>query len=167
MRPIEIRLDPALVATLLGTISPALERLENELATTALAPEDDEGLEDFWQSDLLESQRSEIAAVAELFDERFMESGRAIILPENMERVLRACSAIRLALRQTALGALADGQLERGDLGEVEWTEELRIGYGCYTLFASLQELIVSQMEHPFDDEDEEPAEEDDGGTRG
>ncbi len=156
MTPIEIRLDPKLVATLLETISPTLEKLESELATPAEPPADDAVMEGFWRNDLLEAQRDEVAAVAELFDEDFMETGRAVIPAENMERVLRACSAIRLKLRETALKPLTDGQLERGELDDVQWTDDLRIGYGCYSLFASLQELIVAQMENPLADDLEE-----------
>lgn len=146
MKPIEIRLDPAMVESLLETIGPALESLEDELATPAEFPEDDELMENFWKSDLLESQREELAVIAQLFDEEFLESGRAIIAPEDMEKVIRACSAIRLKLRSTLLGPLSDAQLEEGDLEGVEWSDALQIGYAAYALFASLQELIVSQM---------------------
>lgn len=160
MSPIEIRLNPALVASLLETISPALEQLEGELASPAPTPDQDELMEDVWMGDLLESQREEMAIIVQLFDEDFMESGRAIILPEDMDRVLRACSAIRLKLRQTALAPLDDQELEEGELEDIQWTDALKVGYAAYSLFASLQELIVAQMDgggsDPFAEDDDE-----------
>ena len=149
MSPIEIRLDPRLMESLLETISPTLELLDNELASAAPLPEDDELLEDFWKSDLLRSQREELTVVARLFDEEFMSTGRAVIAPEDMDKVIRACSAIRLKLRESKLKALGDEQLERGELDDVEWTEDLQISYAAYSLFASLQELIVSEISDP------------------
>ena len=146
MKQIEIRLDPTLVESLLETIQPVLEKLENELASPAEFPDDDDMLEDFWKNDLLKSQREELKVIGELFDEEFMLSGRAVIDLSEMDKVLRACAAIRLKLRDTMLGALTDTQLEAGDLEGLEWTDELQIGYAAYALFASLQELVVSQL---------------------
>lgn len=158
MRPIEIRLDPQLVASLLDTISPVLEQLESELASPAIFPDEDTMMEDFWKKDLLDAQREEVTVIAELFDDEFMETGRATIDPDDMDRVIRACSAIRLKLRDSALAPLSDEQLEEGDLEGVHWEESLQIGYAAYALFASLQELIVSQMGNPglFEDEFED-----------
>ncbi|MDQ8205567.1 hypothetical protein [Pelagicoccus sp. SDUM812003] len=162
MSPIEIRLDPKLVETLLETISPVLEQLENELAAPVVLPEEDEVLEDFWKNDLLKSQREELTVISRLFDESFMETGRALIQPDEMDRVIRSCSAIRLRLREAVLGGLSDEALEEGNLDGVDWTESLQIGYAAYSLFASLQELIVSQLSgesEPSDLEEDEEGE--------
>ncbi len=150
MRSIELRLDPAVVTTLLAAIDPTLRHLRSELASPAVFPEEeDQVMEDFWRNDLLESQRSEVDAISALFDADFMESGRALIEPDAMDRVLRACSAIRLRLREAALSEFSDDQLERGDFEGVQWTEQLQASYAAYALFASLQELIVTQMMDP------------------
>lgn len=158
MRQIEIRLDPELVESLLKTIQPVLDQLQDELATPADFPDDDELMEDFWKNDLLSSQREELKVIANLFDDEFMLSGRALIAADEMDKVIRACSAIRLKLRESLLGPISDSQLEEGDLEGLEWTDELQIGYAAYALFASLQELIISQLSSP-----EEESSEDDG----
>ncbi|MDQ8186660.1 hypothetical protein [Pelagicoccus sp. SDUM812002] len=152
MRQIEIRLDPALVESLLKTIRPVLDALQDELATPAEFPDDDELLEDFWTSDLLNSQREELKIIENLFDDEFMLSGRALIAADEMDKVIRACSAIRLKLRERMLEPIGDSQLEEGNLEGVEWTDELQIGYAAYALFASLQELIISQLSEPVED---------------
>lgn len=161
MNEIEIRLDPEIVSALMDTVRPAIESLRDELASPALLPEEDEVMEDFWKSDLLESQRNEIDVVLDVFGDEFLNTGRAIVKPENMDRMIRSCSAIRLKLRDTVLGELDDSQLEEGNLEGVSWTKERQLGYGAYSLFASLQELIISQMndeaETASDDDDENP----------
>lgn len=157
MKPIEIRLDPALVESLLDAISPVLELLQGELASPAEFPEHEEDalLEDFWKNDLLNSQREEIAIITGLFGEDFMDTGRAYIEPDDMDKVLRACSAIRLKLRDTMLAPIEDGRLEEGDFEGLDWTDEMQIGYAAYALFASLQELIVAQITGEFPDANE------------
>lgn len=154
MKQIEIRLDPSLVESLLKTIQPVLDTLKDELAVPAEFPDDDEMLEDFWKSDLLNSQREELEVISNLFDDEFMLSGRALIAAGEMDKVIRACSAIRLKLRETLLGPIGDEQLEEGNLEGLEWTDELQIGYAAYALFASLQELIIAQLAAPDDGED-------------
>jgi len=146
MRQIEIRLDPAMVESLLEAIRPVMTKLESELATPAEFPDEDELMEDFWKSDLLNSQKAEIEVIRNLFDDEFLLSGRALISSDEMDLVIRACAAIRLKLRETILEPISDSQLEEGALEEVDWSEDLQIGYAAYALFASLQELIISQM---------------------
>lgn len=149
MKQIEIRLDPSLVESLLEAIRPVMTSLETELATPAEFPDDDELMEDFWKNDLLDSQRAELEVIRNLFDDEFLLSGRALISSAEMDLVIRACAAIRLKLRGTMLEPISDEQLEAGDLEGVDWTEELQIGYAAYALFASLQELIISQFSAP------------------
>lgn len=146
MKQIEIRLDPALVETLLDAIRPVLTQLESELATPAEFPDDDELMEDFWKSDLLNSQRAELEVIRNIFDDEFLLSGRALIGSDEMDLVIRACAAIRLKIRDSMLGEVSDEQLEEGNLEGVEWNDTLQMGYAAYALFASLQELIISQF---------------------
>ena len=147
MNAIEIRLNAALVASLMDVIQPVVETLKNELATPVLLHEEDELLENAWKSDLLESQRIEIAVTERLFGGDFMNTGCVVVEQEDMDFTLRACSALRLKLRETALGSLDDSQLEAGSFENVDWDEGLQLGYAAYSLFASMQEIIVSQMD--------------------
>jgi len=140
-------MDPEMVEPLLESLSPVMDFLEDELVSAPVFPDgDDELLESSWKQDLLGSQREEMAVLAELFGADFMETGRAVIEPENMDKLLRACSAIRLKIRETHLSEIDDAHLEQGELEELEWSEELQVAYAAYALFASLQELIVAQV---------------------
>ncbi len=147
MNAIEIRLNPELVSSLMNVIEPVFEALKNELATPVLLHEEDELLENAWKSDLLESQRIEISVTEKFLCGDFMNTGCVVVEQADMDFALRACSALRLKLRETVLGALDDSQLEAGSFEDVDWDENLQLGYAAYSLFASMQEIIVSQMD--------------------
>ncbi len=76
-----------------------------------------------------------------------METGRATVDEEDVDMVLRGCTAVRLKLRESTLANVDDELLETGELSLAELTSEQKNGYGAYVLFASLQELIISQMD--------------------
>jgi len=146
-RQLEFRLDAEVIRPLVEHVRSLLLELGEKLATPNKAPEDDEIMSDFWSRDLLHSQRKDVAAIAELFDDDFMETGRATVDEEDVDMVLRGCTAVRLKLRESTLANIGDELLETGALSSTELTSEQESGYGAYVLFASLQELIISQLD--------------------
>ena len=146
-RQLEFRLDAAAIRPFVEHVRGLLLDLGEELATPNEAPGDDEIMSDFWSKDLLHSQRKDVAAIAELFDDAFMETGRATVDEEDVDMVLRGCTAVRLRLRESTLASVEDELLETGELSLAKLTKEQENGYGAYVLFASLQELIISQMD--------------------
>lgn len=146
-RQLEFRLDADAIRPLIEHVRTLLLDLGEDLATPNEAPGDDEIMFDFWSRDLLNSQRKDIAAIAELFDDDFMETGRATVDEEDVDMVLRGCTAIRLKLRESTLASVDDELLETGELSLAKLTKDQENGYGAYVLFASLQELIISQMD--------------------
>ena len=147
MNRLEFRLDIDSVFPLLEYARPLMEELNEELASLNSPPEEDELISEFWSSDLMNSQRKALAAIATLFDDDFLETGRAAVDEDDADLVLRGCAALRLKLRQHALGEISDEILESGEFEIEELSQEQRIGYAAYALFASLQELIISQLE--------------------
>lgn len=147
MNQLEFRLDIESVLPLLEHTRPLMEELGKELAPNNVPPDEDELIADFWSKDLLNSQRKDIAAIAEMFDNDFLDTGRASVDEEDADLVLRGCAALRLKLRERSLGAFSDEALESGELEIEDFTREQRMGYASYALFASLQELIISQLE--------------------
>ena len=140
-------MDTESVLPLLGHARPLMEELGQNLAPANVPPEEDELMSDFWSKDLLKSQRKDVAAIAELFDDDFLETGRASVDEEDADLVLRGCAALRLKLRERSLGEFSDEALESGELEIEDFTREQKLGYASYALFASLQELIISQLE--------------------
>jgi hypothetical protein len=147
MNRLEFRLDIQSVLPLLEHVKPLMKDLANELATPNAPPDEDELMSDFWSKDLLTSQRKDIASIAELFDDEFLNTGSATVEEEDADLVLRGCSAMRLKLRERSLEAFSDQALENGELEIGDFDQEQRIGYAAYALFASMQELIISQLE--------------------
>ena len=93
------------------------------------------------------AQRKDIAAIAELFDDEFLDTGSATVDEEDADLVLRGCTAMRLKIREISLEAFSDEALESGELDIEDFDRDQRIGYAAYALFASMQELIISQLD--------------------
>lgn len=147
MNRLEFRLDTESVLPLLEHVKPLMEELATDLAVSNISPDDDELMSDFWSKDLLTSQRKDIAAIAELFDDEFLDTGSATVDQEDADLVLRGCTAMRLKIREISLEAFSDEALESGELDIEDFDRDQRIGYAAYALFASMQELIISQLD--------------------
>ncbi|HAT60293.1 MAG TPA: hypothetical protein DCS60_05920 [Opitutae bacterium] len=145
-RKLEFRLDTNAIRPIVQHVRVLLLKLGEELAAPNGVPGDDEIMSEFWSRDLLDSQRKDIAAIAELFDDDFMETGRTTVDVEDVDLVLKGCTVIRLKLRESILASIDDELLESGELKLSELTDEQESGYQTYVLFASLQELIISRM---------------------
>jgi len=147
MKTLELRLDPEAARPLVERLRVAREELVGDLAIDAKPPEEeDELMSGIWKDELLKSQNADVEAVAALFDDHFFQTGATRINPENADPVLRGCSALRLKLRETSLAGLEDSDLEGGEIDFESLDLDARVGYGAYSLLASLQELIVAQL---------------------
>lgn len=148
-----MRLNVEAVKPLLDHIKPLIESLHNRLAAPGSPPEDeDEVMEGFWRQDLLISQQQDVSLLVNMFDEQFLETGRAMLDLNKSDQILRACAALRLKLRECSLKDVSESALESGDIDFESFGFEERIGYGAYMLFASLQEMIIAQLENPAED---------------
>lgn len=156
MKPVEMRLNVEAVKPLLDHIKPLIESLHNRLAAPGSPPPDEDDVMDgFWRQDLLISQQQDVSLLVNLFDEQFLETGRAILDLNKADQILRACAALRLKLRECSLSKLDEEVLESGEIDFDSFNFDERIGYGAYMLFASLQEMIIAQMENPVDESDD------------
>lgn len=147
MKQLEFRLQPDVVLPLLSHVRPLIEEMDGKLASNVKPPDEDAMLADFWQTDLLAAQRRDLKAVTSFFEEPFSETGRAVLDVSEADLFMRGCAALRLKLRETSLRDLSDSQLEGGEVDYALLTDRQRLGYGAYMLFASLQELIISQLD--------------------
>jgi len=146
-RQLEFRLDPEAVRPLVLHFRSLVDSLKDDLVAENEPPTSDQVMSEVWVEDLLESQRKDIASLNELFDDKFLDTGRATVNEEDVDLVLRGCAALRLVLRDSTLSRFEDERLERGEVEVGKITAEEEIGYGFYILLASLQELIISQLD--------------------
>jgi hypothetical protein len=66
---------------------------------------------------------------------------------ENSEPALRACSAVRLRLREEYLKEVSDEKLETGDVEIEQLPEAVRKFFMAYIFLATLQELIIQNLD--------------------
>jgi hypothetical protein len=147
MKRVEVRLNLEAVAPLLDVIKSAADDLKPMLALRPELPEAEKDLAEGWTNELLEGQNTDIAALLALFGSEFFASGVIALDPTNAETILRACSAIRLRLRERHLQALDDDALESSDVSLHDLDEDQRRALAAYVFLATLQELIIQHLD--------------------
>ena len=148
MKRVEVRLNLEVVAPLLDVMKAAADDLGPRLAIESAVPDaDDRDFRDAWESELLGGQTDDIQVLLALFDVDFFASGMIALDSENSEAVLRACSALRLRIREAHLKPLGDENLESGEVPLDEMPEDQRKAFAAYVFLATLQELIVEHLD--------------------
>lgn len=110
-------------------------------------PIEDVDLRHAWVADLRTEARDDTAHLRRLLeDERF---GRKPLdlADEEAEAILRACSVVRLRLRETGLSRLADEELEAGEIPMARLPAEERRIYACYLFLAGLQTILIARLD--------------------
>ena len=87
---------------------------------------------------------SEVQALLDAFHPDFPNTGEFVVGPDDDRgALLRACSFLRLDLRQNALAELPDEVIEAGELDLERCDPERKQPRLCYVFLATLQELIL------------------------
>jgi hypothetical protein len=147
MKRVEIKLNLEAVAPLLDVIKAAADDLAPKLALDVQVADEDRDFKDGWESELLRGQNDDIGVLLALFGAEFFATGVIALDPTNSEAVLRACSALRLRLREMHLKPLGDENLESGEVALDEMPEPQRKAFAAYVFLATLQELIVQHLD--------------------
>jgi hypothetical protein len=82
-----------------------------------------------------------------LFGDEFFADGVVRFDGTNADAIARACSAVRLRLRQRYLKGVADESLEAGEVEIANLDEPLRKAFMCYLFLATIQELIIQHLD--------------------
>jgi len=146
MKQIEVRLNLEVVAPLLDFIKPVIKDLEHETAFAPEMAEADRDLEGLWREGLIHTQTEDCRLLLGLFGAEFVETGRVVFQQDNSDAVLRAASAIRLKLRESALASLSDAAIEGGEIELENLSEPERLGFAAYLFLATLQEIIIKHL---------------------
>ena len=147
MKRVEVKLNLEVVAPLLDVIKAAADDLRPMLAVDPQLPSEDAEFAVEWTRELLEAQNSDVGLFLALFDAEFFTEGVIVLDSPNSEPILRACSAVRLRLREKYLLPLGDEALESGEVAAERMTAEQRQAFGAYVFLANLQELIVQHLD--------------------
>lgn len=144
---VKVTLSLPVVAPLLDVVKAAADSLQHQLAAP-LAMEDLEAeFRDTWTGELLSGQNEDVRTLLGLFDSEFFATGVIGFDGQNVEAIVRACSAVRLRLRTRFLGGLDDEKLESGDVELGSLDEPVRKAFMCYLFLATIQEIVIQHMD--------------------
>lgn len=147
MKRIEVKLSLTVVAPLLDVIKSAADTLKDRLAVPVTLDDVDLELRSEWREELVTEQTEEINTLLSLFDSDFFATGVVGFDESNAIVIVRACSAVRLRLRERYLAKLPDEVLEGGDVELSVLDEKVRKAFMCYLFLATVQELIIQHLD--------------------
>jgi hypothetical protein len=147
MDPFKIELSLPVVAPLLDVVKELADGLKQTLAVPPTLPGTDTVLRDLWTQELLTAQNEDVSALMGLFNEEFFTEGVVALGPGNAEAIARACSAIRLRLRERYLVPLGDEALEIGEVELGRLDAPTRKAFMAYLFLATIQEYIIQRLD--------------------
>ena len=147
MKRIEVKLSLTVVAPLVDVIKAAADTLGTELASAPRLADIDPDVREPWAAELVEGQNEDLRVLLALFDAEFFSSGVIAIDEDNADGLVRACSAIRLRLRQRFMTGIPDDQLESGEVDLDALAEPVRKAFMGYLFLATVQELIIQHLD--------------------
>ncbi len=147
MKRVEVKLSLAVVAPLLDVVKELADGLKQTLAAQPTLPDTDSVFREVWTQELLATQNEDVSALLGLFNEDFFTEGVVAFDQSNAESIARACSAIRLQLRERYLKPLGDDALEMGEVELARLDEPTRKAFMCYLFLATIQELIIQHLD--------------------
>jgi hypothetical protein len=147
MKRIEVKLSLTVVAPLLDVIKAASDTLGTELASAPRLADIEPDVREPWAAELVEGQNEDLRVLLALFDAEFFSSGVIAIDEDNADGLVRACSAIRLRLRQRFMTGIPDDQLESGEVDLDALAEPVRKAFMGYLFLATVQELIIQHLD--------------------
>ena len=146
-RRVEVKLSLPVVAPLLDVVKELADGLKQTLAAKPALPDADAIFREVWTGELLSNQNEDVSALLALFNEEFFTEGMVAFDQNNAESIARACSAVRLRLRELYLLPLGDEALEIGEVELAKLSEPIRKAFMCYLFLATIQELIIQHLD--------------------
>jgi hypothetical protein len=147
MKRVEVKLSLPVVAPLVDLIRELTIDLERSLAAPQALHDLDQDFRGAWIGELLEGQNGDLRSLLSLFDGEFFTVGVIAFDEKNAEPIVRACTALRLKLRESRLKALGDESLETGDVEMEGLDETTKTAFMCYLFLATVQELIIQHLD--------------------
>lgn len=152
MPELEIHINPFMVDALIQMIETIGSNLDSVLPQEDTVPEADEDFKAIWMDGLREGQEKDCSILLHILRNKDFGKAPVTFDEENGEAMLRSCSAIRLKIQDTLLKDLSMEQLEVGEVDIHKLEAEQQRGYACYLFLATLQSLIIRELEPDLDD---------------
>lgn len=154
MPELRFKLHPQVAEAVRETVEAVALGLRNRPARE-LPPAGDPELEKAWRENLLELLRGDMDRLLALLGREGFGSEPVRLSEEEADRTMRACSAVRLRLRETVLAEVEDHELETGEIRTERLEPYQQQAYGCYVFLAGLQEVLVRNLLADGEDQEE------------
>ncbi|MDX2111215.1 MAG: hypothetical protein SFY80_13355 [Verrucomicrobiota bacterium] len=146
-------IDPEIVAFVRTTVATAIATWgAHGLAIAPDIPLEDTESRSLWLDELGDDLRKDAAQLLSALGAQGLGSGFLEMELETAEAITRACSAIRLHLRHTALKRISDDSLEHGVIDPTSLIPGEHASCFTYIFLAELQGILISVMD-PGSDE--------------
>ncbi len=146
-RRVEVILSLAVVSPLIDVIKGLAAELRESPPLPHAAPDSEADFKEIWADELVAGRESDLGVLLSVFEGDFPTDGRVCFDTGNAEPFIRACSAIRLCLRERRLASVTDEALESGDMDAARLDVRTQKAFLCYLFLATLQELVIQRLE--------------------
>jgi hypothetical protein len=146
-RRVEVILSLAVVNPLVDVIRGLVAELREAPPLPHAAPDSEPDFNAIWSEELVAGRDRDVDVLLSVFDGDFSSEGKVCFDSENAAPFIRACSAVRLCLRERRLAAVTDEALESGDMDGAKLDVRTQKAFLCYLFLATLQELVIQRIE--------------------
>ena len=147
MIKIDLSIEPSLARAMADLVQTVRENLGKNLAIHPPFPDDDPDLVEAWKDVLVQSLAQDCQFLLSTLQREDFGQGELTLEETTAEGLLRACSAIRLKLRETTLQDVTDEELENGAVNPSHLFFEQQKSYLCYLFLAALQSEILLELD--------------------
>ena len=145
---LDLEVDSTLVEFSWNLVQEVLGNLRQEPDERFIpADADDPDFAEAWMDGLREALDRDFQAITNLFTANRFGEEPVELKPEDAEGIIRACSAVRLWLRNHRLEDVPDPSLETGVVDLEALKPEPRLAYFTYGLLAYLQESLIELLD--------------------
>ncbi|MGB0372542.1 MAG: hypothetical protein ACPGN3_14505 [Opitutales bacterium] len=142
MPELNIRMDPAVRAFLRRMLQGIYESLQETGKARGYSPEAEDDLE-IWVEGLESENLEVLEGLLSFVKKEDFGVGAIDLTLEELFAVMKACSCLRLHLRETALKDVTDEALENAEFDPGQFKSGLQEAYIVYSLLAYLQTLAL------------------------
>lgn len=143
---LDLELDPRLTEVLHERLFEVVASLGKSLPRPTQLPAEEE-FRAVWLEGLREVLGQDCEVLIDLLGREDFGRGPLELSEEQGEATVRACSALRLKLREHPLAAIPDEQLETGDVQIENLSASEQEPFMCYLFLAGLQGALVEEMD--------------------
>lgn len=147
MIKIAIRVPPHFLQLQIRLIEELVAGLKHELPVPYSSPEPDKDLEEAWRESLLQDVEQDLNCLLRILGKKGLGTRPVSLEETEVDAILRACSAVRLKIREAYLEGIPEAELENGMVDPEKLAPREQGAFEGYLFLAALQDYLLSQLE--------------------